>query len=91
MAGLFEDQAGKFDWRQSYVGKVNQLGFHTTSVTSVLVVVTESNVVAGLDADSGTILWRHVFESDELGKIWDLRVTHWAILLSVLVVLTSYL
>ena len=61
VAGLFEDQAGKFDWRQSYVGKVRQLGFRTTSVTSVLVVVTESNVVAGLDADSGTILWRHVF------------------------------
>ena len=45
MAGLFEDQAGKFDWRQSYVGKVRQLDFPTTSVT-------ESNVVAGLDTDS---------------------------------------
>jgi len=75
VAGLFEDQAGKFDWRQSYVGKVRQLGFHTTSITSVLVVITESNAVAGLDADSGTILWRHAFEDDEIGKIWDLRVT----------------
>jgi hypothetical protein len=36
-------------------GKLRQLGFHTTSVTSVQVVVAESNVVAGLDADSGTI------------------------------------
>jgi len=75
VAGLFEDQAGKFDWKQSYVGQVRHLGFHTTSVTSVLVVATDSNVVAGLDADSGAILWRHVFENDELGKVWDLRVT----------------
>ena len=75
VAGLYEDQAGKFDWKQSYVGKVRQLGFHSTSITSVLVVITESNVVAGLDADSGTILWRHAFEDDEVGQIWDLRVT----------------
>jgi len=75
VAGLFEDQAGKFDWRQSFVGKVKQLGFHSTSKTSVLVVTTESNVVAGLDADSGTIMWRHAFEDDDVGRIWDLRVT----------------
>jgi len=74
VAGLFEDQAGKFDWKQSYVGKVTHLGFHSSGVTSVLVVATESNVVAGLDADSGAIVWRHAFESDELGKVWDLRV-----------------
>ena len=38
VAGLFEDQAGGFDWRQSYMGQVRQLGSHTTSITSVLVV-----------------------------------------------------
>ena len=26
VTGLFEDKAGKFDWRQSYVGKVRQQG-----------------------------------------------------------------
>jgi len=75
VSALFEDQAGKFDWKQSYVGHVRQLGFHTNSVTSMLVVATDSNVVAGLDADSGAILWRHAFERDEVGKVWDLRVS----------------
>jgi len=73
--GLFEDQAGKFDWKQNYVGKVFRLGYHSTSITSVLVVATESNVVAGLDADSGGLLWRHAFETDVTGRIWDLKVS----------------
>ena len=72
---LFEDQAGKFDWRQKYVGAVTDLGYFSTSRVSVLVVATESHVVAGLDADNGVIRWRHVFEKEDLGKVWDLHVT----------------
>jgi len=72
---LFEDQAGKFDWRQKYVGAVTDLGYFSTSRLSVLVVATDSHVVAGLDADNGVIRWRHVFETEELGKVWDLHVS----------------
>jgi len=75
VVGLYEDQVGKFDWKQSYIGKIKELGFHTSSVNSVIVAITERNVVAGLDADSGSILWRHAFESDDLGNIWDIYVS----------------
>ena len=74
-SALFEDQAGKFDWRQKYVGAVTDLGYFSTSRVSVLVVATDSHVVAGLDADNGVIRWRHVFEKEEIGKVWDLHVT----------------
>lgn len=72
VSGLFEDQAaGKFDWKQSYVGNMRQLGFQINSITSLLVVATDSNGVAELDADYGGIMWRNAFKSDEIGKVWD--------------------
>lgn len=76
VSGLFEDQAGKFDWRQKYVGRVTELGYHSTSPRlSVIVVATESHVVAGLDADNGVIRWRHVFETDEVGEVRALHTS----------------
>ena len=45
------------------------------SQTSVLVVATKSHVVAGLDADNGVIRWRHVFEKEDIGNVWDLHVS----------------
>ena len=76
VSALFEDQAGKFDWRQKYVGRVRELGYHSTSPRlSVLVVATDSHVVAGLDADNGAIRWRHVFETEELGEVRALHVS----------------
>ena len=73
--GLFEDQAGRFDWKQKYVGEATNIGYYSTSKMSVLVVATKSHVVAGLDADNGVIRWRHVFERDDTGHIWDLHVS----------------
>ena len=49
VSALFEDQAGKFDWKQKYVGEVSHMGYYSNSKTSVLVVATKSHVVAGLD------------------------------------------
>jgi len=71
---LYEDQALKFDWKQNFVGEVKHAGFHSTPRTSVLVVGTKANVVAGLDSDSGSILWRHVQEDGKIGTVTDLRV-----------------
>ena len=38
-------------------------------------VATKSHVVAGLDADNGVIRWRHVFEKEDIGNVWDLHVS----------------
>ena len=61
---LYEDQVGQFDWRQQYVGKVKFAYFdqHTHSSRRALV-ATESNVIAALNARTGSIIWRKVFES----------------------------
>ena len=75
VSALFEDQAGKFDWKQKYVGEVSHMGYYSNTKTSVLVVATKSHVVAGLDADNGVIRWRHVFEKEEIGHVWDLHVS----------------
>ena len=75
VSALFEDQAGKFDWKQNYVGEVSHMGYYSNSQTSVLVVATKSHVVAGLDADNGVIRWRHVFEKEDIGHVWDLHVS----------------
>ena len=40
-----------------------------------LVVASKSHVVAGLDADNGVIRWRHVFEKEDIGNVWDLHVS----------------
>ena len=55
---LFEDQAFKFDWRQQYVGKPEKsiLWHDSTSTRSDLILtITQSNVLAGIQADTGRI------------------------------------
>ena len=56
--GLFEDQAFKFDWRLQYVGKpVKSLLWHDSSSarSDLILTITQSNVFAGIHADSGKI------------------------------------
>ena len=73
--GLFEDQAGRFDWKQKYVGEASNVGYFADSKISMLILATKSHVVAGLDADNGVIRWRHVFKSDDIGQVWDMHVS----------------
>ena len=75
VSGLFEDQAGRFDWKHKYVGEASHVGYYADRKISMLIVATKSHVVAGLDADNGVIRWRHVFESDDIGHVWDLHVS----------------
>lgn len=64
--GLFEDQVGLFDWRQSYLGKVKFSYFDVSTQSSKrLFVGTESNVVAALNSRTGSIIWRQVLEESE--------------------------
>ena len=67
--GLYEDQVGFFDWRQSYLGKVKFSFFDVSTHSSKrLFVGTESNVVAALNSRTGSIIWRQVLEEKE-GKL----------------------
>ena len=34
VSGLFEHQAGKFDWKQNYVGEVSHMGYYSNSQNS---------------------------------------------------------
>lgn len=68
-AGLYEDQAGKWDWRQRYVGKINRvLPFHLLSPSSSsIVVTTDKNVVASISVRNGSLIWRQVLEDRRTG------------------------
>uniref|UniRef100_A0A3B3SK63 EMC1 first beta-propeller domain-containing protein n=1 Tax=Paramormyrops kingsleyae TaxID=1676925 RepID=A0A3B3SK63_9TELE len=53
---VFEDQVGKFDWRQQYIGKVRFAYFDTQSQASKkLLLATEQNVVASLNSRTGDL------------------------------------
>ncbi|XP_012260554.2 ER membrane protein complex subunit 1 isoform X1 [Athalia rosae] len=66
---LYEDQVGKFDWRQNYVGKIKFASFDTVSAAKKIIVATEENVVAALNLKSGQILWRRVLEQGCAGRV----------------------
>ena len=66
---LYEDQVDLFDWRQQYVGKVKFAYFDQYSHNSRRAwVATHSNVIAALNARTGSIIWRKVFE-EKNGKV----------------------
>lgn len=66
---LYEDQVGLFDWRQQYIGKVKFAYFDQYSHSSRRAwVATHSNVIAALNARTGSIIWRKVFE-DKNGRV----------------------
>ncbi|KAM6929928.1 ER membrane protein complex subunit 1 [Lycodopsis pacificus] len=70
VGAVFEDQVGKFDWRQQYVGKVRFANFdaHVQSSKKVLL-ATENNVFASLNTRTGELLWRHVDMTGPEGNI----------------------
>ncbi|KAG8228187.1 hypothetical protein J437_LFUL008625, partial [Ladona fulva] len=59
--GLYEDQIGKFDWRQQYVGEL-KFSFFDEFDGDKIYVGTEKNVLAALKTRTGSIIWRNVFE-----------------------------
>lgn len=79
---LYEDEVGLFDWRQSYVGKVKFAYFDQYSHNSRRAwVATQSNVIAALNARTGSIIWRKVLE-EKHGKV-DVLLHHANALVSV--------
>ncbi|XP_050680309.1 ER membrane protein complex subunit 1 isoform X2 [Leptidea sinapis] len=71
---IYEDQIGKFDWRQTYVGRIKFAHFDTVSTAKKIIVATEENVLAALHLKTGQVVWRHVFESASSGNIQLLHV-----------------
>ncbi|XP_063064520.1 ER membrane protein complex subunit 1 [Engraulis encrasicolus] len=72
---VFEDQVGKFDWRQQYVGNVRFAFFETHSQASKkLLVATEQNIFASLNSRTGELFWRHVDKTGPEGNIDTLLV-----------------
>ncbi|XP_017273399.1 ER membrane protein complex subunit 1 isoform X2 [Kryptolebias marmoratus] len=70
VAAVFEDQVGKFDWRQQYVGKVRFSHFDTHMQSSKKVLLaTESNVFAAINTRTGDLFWRHVDKTGPEGNI----------------------
>ena len=60
---LYEDQVGKFDWRQQLVGRPLFAEFDISTPNGKRIVVgTEKNVVAMINSKNGELLWRHIME-----------------------------
>uniref|UniRef100_A0A2K6FH31 ER membrane protein complex subunit 1 n=1 Tax=Propithecus coquereli TaxID=379532 RepID=A0A2K6FH31_PROCO len=74
-AAVYEDQVGKFDWRQQYVGKVKFASLEFSPGSKKLVVATEKNVIAALNSRTGEILWRHVDKGTAEGAV-DAMLLH---------------
>ncbi|XP_063827135.1 ER membrane protein complex subunit 1 [Ostrinia nubilalis] len=72
---IYEDQIGKFDWRQTYVGRIKFSQFDTVSTAKKIIVATEENVLAALNLKTGQVVWRHVLESASTGNIHLLHVS----------------
>ncbi|XP_045496441.1 ER membrane protein complex subunit 1 isoform X1 [Colias croceus] len=72
---IYEDQIGKFDWRQTYVGRIKFAHFDTVTTAKKIIVATEENVLAALNLKTGQVMWRHVFESAGSGNIKLLHVS----------------
>ncbi|KAF4013821.1 hypothetical protein G4228_005658 [Cervus hanglu yarkandensis] len=68
-AAVYEDQVGKFDWRQQYVGKLKFASLEFSPGSKKLVVATEKNVIAALNSRTGEILWRHVDKGSAEGVV----------------------
>ncbi|XP_030078280.1 ER membrane protein complex subunit 1 [Microcaecilia unicolor] len=68
-AAVYEDQVGKFDWRQQYVGKVKFASLDTYQASKKLIVATEKNVIAALNSRNGDLLWRHVDKGTPEGAV----------------------
>ncbi|XP_019723602.1 ER membrane protein complex subunit 1 isoform X1 [Hippocampus comes] len=67
---VFEDQVGKFDWRQQYVGNVRFAHFDAHLQSSKKVILaTEKNVFAAVNTRTGELFWRHVDKNGPEGNI----------------------
>ncbi|CAO3582557.1 unnamed protein product [Absidia cylindrospora] len=61
---IYESQAGVFDWHYSWVGKPHWTAHYQHESSSHIVISTDRNVLASLDASTGAIEWRQLLGSN---------------------------
>nr|XP_022343072.1 ER membrane protein complex subunit 1-like isoform X1 [Crassostrea virginica] len=67
---LYEDQIGKFDWHQQYVGKIQHISWDQSLHAGKRVLVSsEKHVLASIHSHNGSIAWRKVLEEGARGQI----------------------
>ncbi|CAC5376040.1 EMC1 [Mytilus coruscus] len=69
VSGLYEDQVGKFDWTQRYIGKIEKLYWDQSNPSKKLLVTTDKNVLASIHVYNGSIAWRQILEDNDRGTI----------------------
>ncbi|VDO71842.1 unnamed protein product [Heligmosomoides polygyrus] len=70
---LFEDQVGKFDWRQQYVGCPHTVHFDSWGKEERLLVSTRENVFASLSTNTGQIALYTVSDAGRVIRVWNKR------------------
>ncbi|KAM4704306.1 ER membrane protein complex subunit 1 [Rhinophrynus dorsalis] len=68
-AAVYEDQVGKFDWRQQYVGRLKFATLESGLGAKKLIAASEKNVIVALNSRTGDILWRHVDKDTAEGAV----------------------
>ncbi|XP_053307883.1 ER membrane protein complex subunit 1 [Spea bombifrons] len=66
---VYEDQVGKFDWRQQYVGRLKFAALENGQGAKKLIAATEKNIIVALNSRTGDILWRHVDKDTAEGSV----------------------
>lgn len=61
---MYEEQAGKYDWKLEQIGKVSKAQFAFRGRSRVFV-ATEAAVVAALDLKNGEVAWRQILSPTE--------------------------
>ncbi|XP_011789422.1 PREDICTED: ER membrane protein complex subunit 1 isoform X5 [Colobus angolensis palliatus] len=74
VAAVYEDQVGKFDWRQQYVGKLKFASLEFSSGSKKLVVATEKNVIAALNSRTGEIYAITVSNGGRIMRSWETNI-----------------
>ncbi|KAG9508727.1 ER membrane protein complex subunit 1 [Fragariocoptes setiger] len=64
---LHEDQIGKFDWRQQYIGQPEFVLYQSQS--KKIIVSTDKNVLACLDMRDGSIVWRQLLSNCQIKSV----------------------
>ncbi|XP_006866390.1 PREDICTED: ER membrane protein complex subunit 1 isoform X4 [Chrysochloris asiatica] len=73
-AAVYEDQVGKFDWRQQYVGKLKFASLEFSPGSKKLVVATEKNVIAALNSRTGDIYAVTVSNGGRIMRSWETNI-----------------
>uniref|UniRef100_G3W3B0 ER membrane protein complex subunit 1 n=1 Tax=Sarcophilus harrisii TaxID=9305 RepID=G3W3B0_SARHA len=71
---VYEDQVGKFDWRQQYIGKLKFASLECAPGSKKMVVATEENVIAALNSRTGAIYALTVSNGGRILRSWETNI-----------------